>query len=133
MSRRPMAGGRSSSPGDRKRDTAPRWSRDGANLAFLSDRAGGERQLYVMSVQGGEPRQLTSISADAGPASWSPDGTKIAFNARVWLDPRPADAEARGRWEARPRHVTKAQYNTDGQGYTFDARSHLFIVDVRSE
>jgi len=115
-----------------KRDTAPRWSRDGANLAFLSDRAGGERQLYVMSVQGGEPRQLTSISADAGPASWSPDGTKIAFNARVWLDPRPEDAEARERWEARPRHVTKAQYKTDGQGYTFDARSHLFIVDVTS-
>src|SRR5438046_2185776 len=31
------------------RDSAPRWSHDGTELAFLSDREGGERQLYVMS------------------------------------------------------------------------------------
>jgi Tol biopolymer transport system component len=112
------------------RDSAPRWSPDGTQLAFLSDRAGAERQLYVMSVRGGEPRQLTSLSAHVGTASWSPDGTKIAFSSRAWVEPRPKDAAARERWEQRPRHVTKAQYKTDGQGYTFDARAHLFIVDV---
>jgi dipeptidyl aminopeptidase/acylaminoacyl peptidase len=112
------------------RDSAPRWSPDGTQLAFLSDRAGDDRQLYLMSVRGGEPRQLTRVSGHAGPASWSPDGTRIAFAARVWLDPPPADAAARKRWEQRPRHVTKAQYKTDGQGYTFDARSHIFIVDL---
>jgi dipeptidyl aminopeptidase/acylaminoacyl peptidase len=112
------------------RDAAPRWSPDGAQLAFLSDRAGDERQLYVMSARGGEPRQLTFFSGHAGPASWSPDGTKIAFSARVWTEPRPEDPDARERWKQRPRHVTKAQYKTDGQGYTFDARARLFIVDV---
>jgi dipeptidyl aminopeptidase/acylaminoacyl peptidase len=112
------------------RDSAPRWSPDGAQLAFLSDRAGGERQLYVISARGGEPRRLMSLPGHAGAASWSPDGTKIAFSARVWTEPRPEDATARERWQQRPRHVTKAQYKTDGQGYTFDARAHLFIVDV---
>jgi dipeptidyl aminopeptidase/acylaminoacyl peptidase len=112
------------------RDSAPRWSPDGSQLAFLSDRAGNDRQLYVMSVRSGEPRQLTSFSGHAGPASWSPDGTKIAFSARVWTEPRPEDPAARERWKQRPRHVTKAQYKTDGEGYTFDARSHLFVVDV---
>jgi len=112
------------------RDSAPRWSPDGTQLAFLSDRAGDERQLYVMSVRGGEPRKLTSLSGHAGAPSWSPDGTKIAFSSRIWSEPRPEDAGARKRWEQRPRHVTKAQYKTDGQGYTFDARAHLFIVNV---
>ena len=112
------------------RDSAPRWSPDGTQLAFLSDRIGDERQLYVMALRGGEPRQLTSMSGHAGPATWSPDGKKIAFSARVWVEPRPEDAGARKRWEQRPRHVTKAQFKTDGHGYTFDARAHLFIVDV---
>src|SRR3981081_2063826 len=52
------------------RDSAPRWSPDGAHLAFLSDRAGKQRRLYVMSVRGGEPRQLTSLSGHAGSPSW---------------------------------------------------------------
>ena len=114
------------------RDSAPRWSADGAQLAFLSDRGGDERQLYVMSARGGEPRRLTSLSGHAGAASWSPDGKKIAISFRVWVEPRPEDPEARKRWEQRPRHVTKAQYKTDGHGYTFDARSHLLVVDVAS-
>jgi len=112
------------------RDSDPRWSHDGRDLAFLSDRTGGERQIYVMSARGGEPRQLTSVPGHAEAASWSPDGTKIVFSARVWLEPRPQDASARARWKERPRHVTKAQYKTDGHGYTFDSRSHLFIVDL---
>src|ERR1700694_1430060 len=56
------------------RDSAPRWSPDGAQLGFLSDRSGEKRQLYVMSALGGEPRQLTSLSGHAGRAAWSPDG-----------------------------------------------------------
>jgi dipeptidyl aminopeptidase/acylaminoacyl peptidase len=112
------------------RDSAPRWSPDGTQLAFLSDRAGGERQLFVMPARGGEPRQLTSFAGHAGAPNWSPDGTRIVFSARTWLEPRPDDPAARARWEQRPRHITKAQYKTDGQGYTFDARAHLFILDV---
>ena len=113
-----------------KRDSAPRWSPDGAQLAFLSDRADDEPQLYVMPATGGEPRKLTSLDAGAGPATWSPDSREIAFSARVWLEPPPADAEARERWKLRPRHVTRPQYKADGQGYTFDARWHLFVIDA---
>ena len=49
------------------RDSAPRWSDDGTQLAFLSDREGGERQLYVMSVRGGYVAFLGRISPEKAP------------------------------------------------------------------
>ncbi|HEX9268537.1 MAG TPA: S9 family peptidase [Candidatus Limnocylindria bacterium] len=114
-----------------KRDSAPRWSPDGASLAFLSDRD-GPAQLYVMPARGGEPRRLTSLAREAGPACWSPDGRRMVFSARVAKDPEPTDHAERERWKQRPRHVTRAQYKADGEGYTFDSSWRLALVDVAS-
>jgi dipeptidyl aminopeptidase/acylaminoacyl peptidase len=113
-----------------KRDTAPRWSPDGSLLAFLSDRESEDAQLYVIPADGGEARQLTALERGAGPAVWSPDGRHIVFEARVYKETPPKESEARERWKQRPRVVTRAQYKADGQGYTFDVNTHLFIVPV---
>lgn len=113
-----------------KHDTAPRWSPDGRWLAFLSDREDRQPQLYLMLVNGGEPRRLTSLDNGAGPAVWSPDSQSILFAARVLKEAPPKDDEARGRWEQRPKVVTRAQYKADGQGYTFDAVSQLFVMSL---
>ncbi len=56
----------------------PVWSRDGHLVAFGSDRS-GKPQLYVMRADGSGTRRLTSLAHGAARASWSPDGTKIAF------------------------------------------------------
>ena len=50
-----------------KRDAHPRWSPDGKWLAFESTRD-GESQLYVIAADGGEARQVTSISTGAAQA-----------------------------------------------------------------
>jgi len=104
-------------------------------MAFLSDREGGDGnapQLYVIPTTGGEARRLTDLEKGAGPAVWSPDGTQIAFAAR-WLEEQPPKGkDERARWDQRPKVVTRAQYKTDGQGYTLDASSRLFIVNVSS-
>ena len=61
-----------------KHDADPRWSPDGAQLAFTSNREGKAMQLYVMPLAGGEPVQLTDGDCeDTGPA-WSPDGARLA-------------------------------------------------------
>jgi len=113
-----------------KKDAAGRWSPDGRWIAFLSDREHEKPQLYVMPASGGDARRLTDLPLGAGPAAWSPDSTRILFSAKVPNSTPPEDVEARKRWEQRPRHVTKASYKADGQGYTFDARAHLYLVDV---
>src|SRR5262249_59794742 len=66
-----------------KKDRHPRWSPDGKHLLFESNR-GGNNQLWVIALGGGEARQLTNISTDAGSALWSPDGKHIAFVSAVY-------------------------------------------------
>src|SRR2546430_8460253 len=72
----------------RHRDTAPRWSPDGASLAFLSDREGDCSQQFLLPLSGGEPRQLTSLKYGAGASVWSPSGDRLAFAARVNVEAR---------------------------------------------
>jgi dipeptidyl aminopeptidase/acylaminoacyl peptidase len=107
-----------------KADAEPRWSPDGARLAFTSNRADKASQLYVMPVAGGEPRKLTSLKEDASQAVWSPDGTRIAFVARV----RDAAYDEEDDKKRAPRRLTRLQYKLDSVGWTADRPQHVFVV-----
>jgi tricorn protease len=60
------------------RDIYPRFSPDGLQIAFSSNR-NGNHDVFVVSAQGGKPRQLTFHSADDTVVGWSPDGRNILF------------------------------------------------------
>ena len=54
-----------------KADADPRWSPDGTQLAFTSNRADGKtKQLYVMPLAGGEPRRLTDLDGEVTEVQW---------------------------------------------------------------
>jgi dipeptidyl aminopeptidase/acylaminoacyl peptidase len=55
-------------------------SPDGKWIAFLSDRDGWDH-LYVMPASGGEAIQITKGRFEAWRPAWSPDSTRIAFDA----------------------------------------------------
>src|SRR6267142_2555607 len=63
-----------------KTETSPRWSPDGKQLAFLSNRD-DEQQLYVMRADGGEPKALTQPSWEIHEAQWHPGGTGLMLSA----------------------------------------------------
>jgi dipeptidyl aminopeptidase/acylaminoacyl peptidase len=80
-------------------DFHPRWSPDGRQIAFLSDRAEADKlQIYLMSSTGGEAIQLTNVEGtiDTSRAKdtiqWSPDGTKIGF---LMTDPETSEEKAK--------------------------------------
>lgn len=73
-----------------KRDDTPRWSRDGAWIAFLSDRD-GKTQVYGISPTGGEAWRVTDWKPGVGFFSLSPDGKHIAFTANA--EPSEEDEE----------------------------------------
>ena len=114
------------------RDTAPRWSPDGTRLAFVSERVPGTKaQLFVMPSAGGEPVRLTNLKNGVhalGGSAWAPDGTRLVFSSRV--DSRPAP-EGEGEGKAPPaRVITTLKHKFDGEGFTFDRRPHVFVVDA---
>jgi len=52
---------------------------DGKFISFVADR-GNKRQIYIISVNGGEALQVTKDEDGIGGYSWSPDGTKILYS-----------------------------------------------------
>src|SRR5207245_6127988 len=60
---------------------SPRWSPDGKTLAFLSNRAEEQQQIYLMSMNGGEGRAITTGKRNVTAFEWSPNGKQIAFLA----------------------------------------------------
>ena len=61
-----------------KSSTQPAFSADGKWIAFISDRT-DTRQLYRLSLGGGEAEALTSGTEGVTAFAWAPDGTRIAY------------------------------------------------------
>ena len=89
---------------------SPAWSPDGAQIAFLSNRAEGW-DLYVVDAGGGEPRRLTS-GATADDPAWHPDGRAIAVERRGEIELVPADGGGRSHLVERG---AQPAWTTDGR------------------
>ncbi len=107
-----------------RRDADPRWSPDGARLAFTSNRNDDTMQLYVMPVGGGEPQRLTALKEDVTQAAWSPDGATIAFVSRV----RDAAYDESDDKRRAPRRFTRLLYKYEHIGWIGDRPAHLFTM-----
>ena len=59
-------------------DTHPRWSVDGANIYFLSSRAGSQ-QLWRLPLAGGEAVQITDYPLEVKTFRFSDDGSRVAL------------------------------------------------------
>ena len=107
------------------RDTAPRWSPDGAWLAFLAAREPKAKpQLCVMPAAGGEPFCITGLPHGVSAATWAPDSSRLAFVSRVG----PAPAE--GPEKSKPaRIITTVRYRFNGEGFIHDRPPHIFAID----
>ena len=117
-------------------DSSARWSPDGKTLAFLrateKDGKPQAAQIYLLSLEGGEARQLTDIPKGAGGPVWSPDGRSIAFTSGTLakdFEKKKDDAPP----ESDVRVITRAEYRENGEGYIdADRPDHIWTVDAAS-
>ena len=64
---------------DIHKDRMPKWSPDGKQIAFFSDRS-GKFEVWSINSDGSGLRQLTHDRSAAQGAIWAPNGTLLAFN-----------------------------------------------------
>jgi dipeptidyl aminopeptidase/acylaminoacyl peptidase len=105
-----------------KKDNHPRWSADGSQLLFVSDRD-GKPQVYVMPADGGEARRVTSLENGVGFPAWSPDGRQVAFISTTGIR---VDEDIK---DIVSYHYTEAYFKDDGEGIK-RGRNHVFVQDL---
>lgn len=117
-------------------DECPRWSPDGASLAFCSRREDGDaakQQLYVMAATGGTPKRVCVVPNGVAEIEWSPDGASLAFlsleGEEAKAEPRVNEASPHQRlWTVSrdgdtPRAVTPANLTVWRYAWSPDSRS----------
>src|SRR6266436_1429063 len=129
--------------------TSPRWSPDGKSLAFLSSRpaeatpaaappasAGTAEppraQVYLLSMNGGEAKRITSLKNGVSVFRWSPDGTRLVVISRIGPSDSRPDARTESRDRSDVRHYRNSSYKFNDTGWFDDRRTHLWIVDVKT-
>jgi Tol biopolymer transport system component len=105
------------------------WSPDSQQIAFASD-LDGDYDIYVTSVEGDDPRPLTSNAAEDRYPAWSPDGKWIAFASDRT---GPGTLEV---WRMAPngsnlKQLTDDQNSSFAPGWSPDGQSIVFVSDRR--
>lgn len=63
-------------------DCSPAFSPDSRQLAFVRVISAVVGEVYLVAVEGGEPKQLTFDGAGAGSVAWMPSGRELVFTSR---------------------------------------------------
>jgi len=119
----------------------PRWSPDGKRIAFLGQVVGKPAKIYIVSADGGTPKQAIPDERSEGEPSWSPDGNSLAFAPLFCLEsstaPRLLDLTTRqvktlpdseglfsARWSPDGRHIA---------ALTADRSQTLMLFDIETQ
>ena len=110
---------------------SPRWSPDGARLAYVAAE-GGSAQLYVRWMANGESARITGLPNSPDSIAWSPDGRRIAYSMFVpddgaKLGQAPAKPEG-AKWADPLQIIDAVTYRADGAGYFKPGYQQIFWV-----
>lgn len=115
-------------------DHSPRWSPDGRFIYFVSGRDKGA-QLYRLSMGGGDPEKLTTLSTGVSGPVVSPCGRLVAFVSRVFpehpLDQKKNKARIKREKDGPTRaHLADELLFRHWTAYDDGRRRHVLLLDL---
>jgi len=116
-------------------DASPKWSPDGRQIAFLSNRKEEKQsQLYVIPFHGGEAKPLSEIKGQFGQFEWSPEGDRLLFECtkKDQEQIEREEDEEKKKFGIVARHITRVFYKYDGRGFLPKERQHIWTIDAKS-
>jgi dipeptidyl aminopeptidase/acylaminoacyl peptidase len=120
------------------KNSGPKWSPDGAWIAFTSKRGDDPvPQVYVISPTGGEARRVSKMAAAPSGLKWSEDSRTVYCIGWTWPD-APDDAAHSAREKAEKERKAKAVVIDGAQFRVWDhwisdgTRPMIFAIDVAS-
>jgi len=64
----------------------PVWSPDGSQVAYIAGQAGKPWKIFLVSAQAGSPEELLPENIGEIDATWSADGSQLAFGRLSWTN-----------------------------------------------
>ncbi len=115
-------------------EASPRWSHDGSQIIFISNRDGGP-QIYRRWMDSGQTAKLTNLTAEPAGIAWSPDDQWISFTMFVPekapdLIQMPTAPEG-AKWAEPAKVIDRLIYRFNGAGYLKPGFTHLFVVPAQ--
>ena len=114
--------------------TRPRWSPDGARIAYTAKGDGERPQIFVRWLASGASAAVTALPESPSDIAWSPDGRSIGFTMFV-----PGDGTTLGvpiakpegaKWADPIKVIGQVHYRSDGAGYLRPGYNHVFVVSA---
>ncbi|WP_280768567.1 S9 family peptidase [Salipaludibacillus daqingensis] len=114
---------------------SPRFSPDGKWIAFTSVRGTKTPQLYLLSLSGGEAKQVTNLPNGVSQPLWSPDSSKILFATSFEKGDLPEEEkedEPAKDEKSKPLVVERLKYKSDAAGYLDKKNKQLALYHLSS-
>lgn len=116
-------------------DLHPRWSPDGRSIAFTSNRS-GKQQVWSISLNGGEAKQLTDFKNGASKPIWAPNSKQLLLtvslaNNESIVDEVVEDSNIDSD-DLKPYVTTRLKYKSDAEGFSKDMFSQFVLLELKT-
>jgi len=109
-------------------DTHPRWSPDGEEIAFISNRENKKQQQIYLITKTNKLKKITNLTGEIKSFEWAPNSKKIVAQYR---NTNINDAKNyKNSLGVVYRHITRVTYKEDGYGFLPKDRWHIITIDL---